>query len=126
MRQKGRGIGSFFTSIFRRLVPIAQKYIIPQAKKYIIPHAKKTFHNIATDYLEGRQSMREAMKSHGMEGLKAAGRDMLSQSGSGRARKRTAQYTLCSLQNKRQKGQGKRKIRKRKSRKRVIFKSLFD
>lgn len=79
-RQHGHGLGSFFGSVFRRILPIAQKYIFP--------HAKTALGNVARDALEG-QNIGESLKSNSKSALKGIASQFVGQSGSGsRGRKR--------------------------------------
>lgn len=135
VRQKGRGIGNFFGSIFRRLIPLAKQYILPHAKNavksYVLPQAKQTIKNIAVDILDGQRPIKETLKARSVEGLKAVGKDIISQSGSGRHRKRKSSRSvyLPRKRIKSQKGRGKKKQKKssksvkRKSKK---HKTVFD
>jgi hypothetical protein len=74
-RQRGNGLGGFFGSLFRRLIPFA--------KQYVLPHAKTALKNVAVDVLEGGRPLRESLKDHGIGALKSVGRQIVGQSGSG-------------------------------------------
>ena len=129
-RQKGRGLGSFFTSLFRRLIPIAQKYVIPQAKKYVVPEIKRTFSNIANDYFEQGRPFKDSIKTRGMEGIKAISKNIARQSGTGASRKRKQTFSNKTLNKKRKTvkvvGKQKRNIRITKRKQKVNFKGIFD
>jgi hypothetical protein len=100
-RQRGAGIGSFFKSVGRFLLPLVQKHVLP--------HAVSTVRNVMNDVIEGK-NVGQAIKQHGLEGIKDVGKSIIgTQSGSGsRKRKRIKRTTGTSLgiakkRNKRQK-----------------------
>lgn len=78
-RQHGHGIGSFFGSIFRRLIPLA--------KTYVLPHAVKAARNVASDMLEGK-NFKSSIKENATGALKGVASQVFNQSGSGMARGR--------------------------------------
>lgn len=113
-RQHGFGLGSFFGSAFRRLAPLAQKYILPHAKNavqnIILPHAKTAVQNIAREALAGR-NLKESLIDNSKSALKAVAGQVFNQSGSGcRGRKRKLRFAPKS----------RKKLRK------TDYLSLFD
>lgn len=86
-RQRGAGLGSILGSIARRLIPIARNILWPAAKKYVLPHATAAAKQVAGDVLSGR-NVKESIKDHGKQALKGIGEQIISQSGSGRHRRR--------------------------------------
>ncbi len=87
-RQRGAGLGSIFGSIARRLIPFARNFLLPAAKKYVLPHATEAVKNIADDIFSGK-NVKQSLKEHGKTAIKGIGSNILSQSGSGRKRKRS-------------------------------------
>jgi hypothetical protein len=81
LRQKGYGLGGFFSSLARRFLPFATKYIVP--------HAKKALLNVANEVLDGGRPIKESLKENALSALKNVGRDVIAQSGSGRQRRST-------------------------------------
>jgi len=81
VRQRGAGFGSFLMNIGRKLIPFA--------KQYILPHAKNALKTVALDVLDNNANLKDSLKKNSIEALKAAGREIVHQSGSGRKRKRT-------------------------------------
>jgi len=77
-RQRGSGLGGYFGSIARRLIPFA--------KKYILPHAAEAIRNIATDVSGGR-NLTDSLRDNAMSAFKSAGRSYFGQTGSGVPRK---------------------------------------
>lgn len=87
-RQRGAGLGSVLGAIARRLIPIAKNILWPAAKKYVLPHAAHAAKQIAGDVLTGR-NVKESLKEHGKGALKEIGKEITSQSGSGRSKRST-------------------------------------
>ena len=131
--QRGHGIGSIFSSIFRGL-----RSIFPGVLKTVGKHALKTGVNIAGDVLEGRR-FQDSIKDHGVQGLKAAAGDVVpqvmetikqsvkdgqAQSGSGRRKRKhrfSSDFTHSSSKRSRcsnfkSKRSNKKKTNKRKKR----------
>jgi hypothetical protein len=99
-RQRGAGLGSIFGSIARRLIPFARNFLLPAAEKYVLPHAKEAVKNIAGDILSGK-NVKQSFKEHGKTAIKGIGNKILSQSGSGRKRKRNLSKRRSSKKIKR-------------------------
>ena len=110
-RQKGRGLGSFFSHMFTKLIPFARSTLLPAAQRYIVPHATAMLKNVASDVINQKQSFREAMKNHGLDALKNAGNSVINQSGSGRRRKRSLKRKR-SVSRKNHSGSKRIKLRK--------------
>lgn len=87
-RQRGAGLGSIFGSLARRLIPFAKNFLLPAAQKYILPHATEAAKSIADDIFSGK-NVKQSLKEHGKTAIKGIGNQLLSQSGSGRKRKRS-------------------------------------
>src|SRR6185436_1761903 len=78
--QLGHGFGSFMGSLFKHVLPVAQR---------ILPHAVRFGTNVIGDLQNGRP-VREALRERGVDALKSAASDiLLQQKGSGGDRKRT-------------------------------------
>jgi hypothetical protein len=110
-RQRGRGFGGFFGSLFKRLIPLA--------KQYVLPHAKTGLMNVANDVLNNNKSLVDSLKSNSIDTLKAVGKDILAQSGSGFSRKRKASKVennsrKCQKKTKVNHGRAKAKNQKQK------------
>ncbi len=86
-RQRGSGLGGVLGAIARRLIPIAKNILWPAAKKYVLPHASAAAKQLAGDVLSGR-NVKESIKHRGRDALKGIGDTIVTQSGSGRKRKR--------------------------------------
>jgi hypothetical protein len=78
-RQKGYGLGGLFGTI--------AKYVLPFAKRFILPHAKRAVRDIALDVTDSNIPFKESLKRRGIGALKAIGKDVLEQKGSGKKRK---------------------------------------
>jgi len=90
-RQRGAGIGSFFKSVGRFLLPLVQKHVLP--------HAVSTARNLMSDVIEGKHVAR-ALKQHGLEGIKDVGRSLVGdQSGSGTRQNRKRRYDSSAFEN---------------------------
>lgn len=105
-RQHGHGIGSFFGSMFRRLIPLA--------KEYLLPHAVNAVKNVASDVANGvnlKQSLRENAKGV----LKGVTNQVFNQKGSGarRGRKRKAHSSHGKAIKKRKASKSKKTKSKR-------------
>lgn len=87
-RQRGAGLGAVLGSIARKLIPIAKNILWPAAKKYVLPHASIAAKQLASDVFSGR-NVKESLKHRGSDALKGIGDSILTQSGSGRKRKRS-------------------------------------
>lgn len=116
-RQRGRGLGSFFGSLFRKLMPFAKNTVLPFVKTHVLPAAKKGASQLASDILSGR-NVKESFKERGQETLKGIGDSLRDQSGSGlrRVRKRKRSCSKSKKSCKRQKGASLLKTRKAKQR----------
>jgi len=101
-RQRGAGLGGIFGAVARHLVPFF--------KKFIIPHAATAVGAIASDIASKKQSLSSSLKEHGKQALKRVGTQIISQSGSGKRRKRSSKATTI----KKGKRTGSAKISKRK------------
>ncbi|CAL8140266.1 unnamed protein product [Orchesella dallaii] len=104
-RQRGNGLGGIFGSIAKRLIPFAKNILWPAAKKYVLPHAQEAVKNIAGDIISGR-NVKESIKERGSSAIKGIGDQIMTQSGSGRSRKRKRLVKLTSYK--------KRKISKKR------------
>jgi len=83
-RQRGAGIGSFFKSVGR--------FLLPLVRKHVLPHAVSTAKNVVSDVIEGRNVL-QTLKQHGLEGIKDVGKSLIDdQSGSGIRQKRKRRY----------------------------------
>jgi hypothetical protein len=105
-RQRGRGFGGFFGSLFKRLIPLA--------KQFVLPHAKTGLLNMANDVLNNKKSLVDSLKSNSLDTLKAVGRNILAQSGSGYSRKRKASKVGKRSNKRRKTSKPKRKGSKQK------------
>jgi hypothetical protein len=114
LRQKGYGLGGFFSSLARRFLPFATKYIVP--------HAKKALLNVANEVLDGNRSIKESLKDNALSAIKNVGRDIVGQSGSGRRRR-----NIRSKKSKHSVKKSQNVLRTVKRRKAIPkIKSLFD
>ncbi len=120
-RQHGHGLGSFFSGMFSRLLPLA--------REYILPHAISAVKNVASDMVNGgnfKQSIRDNAKGV----FKGVANQVFNQNGSGarRGRKRKTQSSIKKISKKR-KGSKKNKSKKPKKysskKKRQLKKSDF-
>lgn len=133
--QKGRGLGSWFGNVIKRVIPFAKNTILPAAKKYILPHAKEMAKNVAADVLTSDQPFRESLRQHGLAALKGVGTSILQQSGSGlegmcMKRRKCSGYFKAPKTSKRRKvtktlNRKRRKPQSRRKRKRQR-RSIFD
>ena len=80
--QRGHGLGSILSGLFRSALPMLRRGLATFGK-----HALKTGLDIANDVVAG-DSLKEAAKKHVPEGIKrfATSSDLFNQSGSGRGR----------------------------------------
>jgi len=101
--QRGHGLGSVLGRLFRFAMPMLKKGLA-----YVGKHAAQTGQEIAEDVLAG-QKFKESARRRLSTGIKRAARlgDFISQSGSGRKRKR--------------KSSGKKKVTKKRKVKKDIF-----
>jgi len=124
IRQRGSGIGSFLLNIGRKLLPLA--------KKFILPHAKTALHKVATDVLVNDGNLVESLKRNSVNALKAAGKQIVSQSGSGiRRRKSKRKRSKVAVKRKRSKSVTEQPIKrkrtcKRKKKTNKIKRNLFS
>ena len=77
--QRGHGIGSVLSSLFRSALPML---------KNIGKNALQTGLNVATDVVQGN-SFKDSLKKHVPEGIRGFRAAQFGQSGSGKRRKRT-------------------------------------
>lgn len=127
-RQHGHGMGSFFTSVFSRLIPLA--------KEYILPHAVTAVKNVASDVVNG-VNLKQSLKDNARGVLKGVASQVFNQKGSGarRGRKRKA-ISSHGKSVKRRKGSKPKKNRsgkvkkystkKKRQLKKSDFITLFD
>ena len=118
-RQKGRGIGSFFGSLFSRLLPFAKNVLLPAAKTHIMPHAAQMARNVATDVFVNNQPLRGSLKSRGMDALKNVGSSFINQSGSGirRTKSRKRKRAASTVKTRTKKGRFVKKTHTKKPKK---------
>jgi len=86
VRQRGGGIGSVLGGI--------AKYALPLIAKYVLPHAKSAVADTFSDLTKNGLSVKQALKSNGLQFLKNVGSGVVSsvlskQSGNGLVRKST-------------------------------------
>ena len=88
--QRGHGLGSLLGGFFRSALPMLKRGLATFGK-----HALKTGLEIANDVVEG-ESIKEAAKRRVPEGIKrfATSENFISQSGSGRRRRKRAAPAL--------------------------------
>lgn len=102
-RQHGHGLGSFLSSMFSRLLPIA--------REYILPHAVKAVKNVASDVVNG-VPFKQSLKDNAKGVFKDVTNQVFNQNGSGarRGKKRKASSSLVkSKKTKRSKAKSQRK-----------------
>jgi hypothetical protein len=124
--QKGHGLGNWFKSFFRFVVPLIKKHAVPVLKKgatIIGTEAIKTASNIATDKIAGKK-FEDASRERFHEGLENIHSNWKSQKGSGE---------LSENEHLVQEGSGvKRKLKRRrisvnkKQKKLRRLKDIFD
>ena len=105
LRQHGHGFGSFLSSFFRTLLPVA--------KKYVLPHVVEGARNVASDIMNGK-SFKESMKENATGVLKGVAGQVFSQRGNG---SRRGQKRKRGMSNQLGEGFKRRKVRKTKSKK---------
>ena len=120
--QRGRGLGSFFTRLFRGLLPIAKS-----AAKAVGKEALRTGIGVAGDVLNNRQDLEGSLKTHGRAALGSladqAKEYVDKQKGSGRRRRRKRAAKRCKPK---QSGSGrKRSIKGGKKRRQRIVRDIF-
>lgn len=98
-RQRGAGLGSIFGAIAKRLIPFAKNILWPATQKYVLPRAQEAIKGVTEDIFAGK-NVAQSLKEHGKEAIKGIGSDVLTQSGSGRRRKRTR--SRAAIKRKRQ------------------------
>lgn len=88
--QDGYGLGNFFGSLVRKVVPVFKKYVAPTLK-----NAGKTLlksgTEALTDVLSGEKDIKTAFEERGRQGLKNVGKVVvkrLNQEGDGRRRRK--------------------------------------
>jgi len=121
VRQRGAGLGSFLMNIGRKLIPFA--------KQFILPHAKKALRTVALDVLDNGANLKESLKKNSISALKAAGRDIINQSGSGRRKKRMRSKSQPKTKSKRRRVvKPKKTIKKKrvKRHKKVFNRNIFS
>lgn len=85
--QKGSGIGSYLSGVFRPLIPIATK-----GSSYLKPHVKKMLSNISDDLHENPtlSNLKTSLKRRGIDGLESFAGEICSKMKGGELRKRKA------------------------------------
>ena len=127
-RQHGHGMGSFFASMFSRLIPLA--------KEYILPHAVNAVKNVAADVVNG-VDIKQSLKDNAKGVLKGVTNQVFNQKGSGarRGRKRKAHSSQANPIKRRKTSKAKKPIskkikkytnKKKRQLKKSDFITLFD
>ena len=112
--QRGHGLGSFLSGLFRRAMPF-----LTRGAKSLGKQALRTGLNIANDVVEG-SSFRDAAIRHVPEGLNRWKDSGFGQSGSGKRRRSISNKRHC-LQSKK-----KRKVSKRRHSKKKKHNDVFS
>lgn len=100
--QRGHGLGNWFRSFFRFVVPMLKKHAVPVLKKgatIIGTEAIKTAANIATDKIAGK-SFEDTGKERLNEGIEQVKNNWNSQKGSGKRKFKKKQISLNRKQKK--------------------------
>jgi hypothetical protein len=131
--QRGNGIGSIFSSLWKAISPLFSSENVRTALKSAGTHALKTGLTVGSDVMQGRnfgESLKARAGETGKELLGAAADELKSLAGSGRrrarGRKRKSRTTSAKPKkrrkvSKRKKSKPKKKKRKSKKKKRNIF-----
>lgn len=108
-RQHGHGLGSFFSGMFSRLLPLA--------KEYILPHAVSAVKNVASDIANG-VNLKQSIRNNAKGVFKGVANQVFNQNGSGarRGRKRKA-HSSIKKSVKKHKGSKSKKNKPRKAKK---------
>jgi hypothetical protein len=97
--QRGHGLGNWFRSFFRFVVPLVKKHAVPVLKKgatIVGTSAIKTAANIATDKIAGKDTGKERIS----EGIDEISKKWNSQKGSGKRKFHKKEISLVQKQKK--------------------------
>lgn len=127
-RQHGHGLGSFFGTMFSRLIPLA--------KEYLLPHAVTAAKNVASDVVNG-VGLKQSLRTNAKGVLKGVANQVFNQKGSGarRGRKRkshsshgksTKKHKPSSFKKSKSRKSKKYSSKKKRQLKKSDFITLFD
>ena len=95
---RGRGLGSFLSTIVRKALPVVKRVVMPAVKRHVVPQAKRFAIDTAKDVLSG-ENVKNSLKRRS----RIAGENILGSALGGNRRKRKASSRKVSKYIKRRK-----------------------
>lgn len=77
--QKGAGVGSFLSGLYRSIFPLIRK-----SANYLAPHIMKTMGEVATDYATNPSTFQNSVKNHSLSALENVTSDAIKKMRGGR------------------------------------------